>query len=364
MPCEARWQRVGRNPTVGQGTYDQDSNAAYQCAIMWCITGDIAYANKAKEIINAWSATLKSITGRDAVLMAGLGPFKMVNAAEILRYTDAGWSEAEIQQTERHFKEVVYPVVKDFALFANGNWDTAAIKTVMAIGVFCNDREIFERGLRYYVHGGGNGRLTYYIINEAGQCQESGTGHAAHAARPGPPGRLLRDRLEPGPGPLRLCRTTACSRASSTRPSTTSAARSPSSRPWTGPGKYHHTQIAARGAFRPVFEQIYNHYVNRAGLAAPFTQQAAERIRPEGPAQGADHPGFGTLLFTRTAATEQPSVTLPAAPGAIVGQGSASQIRLTWVAAVGATGYTVKRATDQRRSLYDHRDGGQFHDLH
>ena len=48
------------------------TRAAYQCAVMWCITGDIAYANKSKEIINAWSSTLKSITGRDAVLMAGL----------------------------------------------------------------------------------------------------------------------------------------------------------------------------------------------------------------------------------------------------------------------------------------------------
>src|ERR1035438_843132 len=165
---------VGRNPTVGQDVYDSDANAAYQCAVMWCITGDIAYANKSEEIINAWSATLKAITGRDAVLMAGLGPFKMVNAAEILRYTDAGWSPAEIQQTEKHFREVIYPVIKDFAPFANGNWDTAAIKTMMAIGVFCNDRAMFERALFYYVNGVGDGRLTHYIINETGQCQESG----------------------------------------------------------------------------------------------------------------------------------------------------------------------------------------------
>jgi Alginate lyase len=165
---------VGRNPTVGQSDYDSDANAAYQCAIMWCITGDIAYANKSKEIINSWSARLKSITGRDAVLMAGLGPFKMVNAAEILRHTDAGWSPAEIQQTEMHFREVIYPVIKDFAPFANGNWDTAATKTMMAIGVFCNDRAMFERALNYYVNGEGDGRLAHYVINEAGQCQESG----------------------------------------------------------------------------------------------------------------------------------------------------------------------------------------------
>jgi hypothetical protein len=165
---------VGRNPTVGAGDYDSDANAAYQCALMWAITGDIAYANKARQIVNAWSATQESITGKDAVLMAGLGPFKMVNAAEILRYTDSGWPAAEVERTEKHFREVIYPVISDFAPFANGNWDTAAIKTMLAIGVFCEDRTIFERALRYYVNGAGNGRLTHYVINETGQCQESG----------------------------------------------------------------------------------------------------------------------------------------------------------------------------------------------
>jgi len=337
-------EMVGRNPTVGQSTYDQDSSAAYQCAIMWCITGDVAYANKARAIINAWSATLKSITGRDAVLMAGLGPFKMVNAAEIIRYTQAGWSEAEIQQAERHFKEVVYPVVKDFALFANGNWDTAAIKTVMAIGVFCNDRAIFERGLRYYVNGGGDGRLTYYIINETGQCQESG--------RDMPHTQLglahLGDCCEIAWNQGLDLYTYANNRLLKGFEYTAEynlGGEVPFVETLDRTGKYHHTRIAARGGFRPVFEQIYNHYVNRVGIPAPFTQQAAERIRPEGPAQGADHPGFGTLLFTRTPTAGKTAVIIPAAPGAIVAEGSATQIRVTWVAAVGAISYTAKRAT-------------------
>ncbi len=66
-------------------------------------------------------------------------------------------------------------------------------------------------------------------------------------------------------------------------------------------GKYHQTSISAtsRGAFRPIFEMVYNHYVNRRGVSCPFTQQVAERIRPEGAAFQADHPGFGTLFFTK-----------------------------------------------------------------
>jgi hypothetical protein len=173
---------VGRsvNGAGGQGVYDNDATAAYHFALLWAITGDRAFADRAKEILNAWSSTLRLVNGRDGVLMGGLGPFKMANAAEIMRHTNSGWSEAEAQQAERCFKHAVYPTIKDFALFANGNWDTAAMKTVIAIGVYCDDRAIFESGMRYYVAGAGNGCLTNYIINEQGQCQESGR-DAAHS---------------------------------------------------------------------------------------------------------------------------------------------------------------------------------------
>ena len=65
-------------------------------------------------------------------------------------------------------------------------------------------------------------------------------------------------------------------------------------------GKYRFKRVSAlgRGALLPIYEMVWNHYHHRRGLDAPFTGQAAAKIRPEGPAFGADHPGFGTLLFT------------------------------------------------------------------
>jgi hypothetical protein len=41
----------------------------------------------------------------------------------------------------------------------------------------------------------------------------------------------------------------------------------------------------------------YHHYVKRAGRSAPYTEQVAARLRPEGAPVQCDHPGFGTLLF-------------------------------------------------------------------
>jgi len=340
------FEEIGRNPTAHFGEFDTDANAAYQCALMWTITGDKAYAEKSKQIVNGWSATLKTVSGADAVLMAGLGPFKLVNAAEILRYTDSGWSDADIAQCERMFKTAIYPTLKDFALFANGNWDTAAVKTVMAIGVFCNDRPMFERALQYYVHGAGDGRLTHYIY-ETGQCQESGRdqGHTqlglAHlgdcceiAWNQGLDLYAYNDnRLLTG------FEYTAKYNLDGDAPFEPDLDQT---------GKYAHEAISAqgRGKLRPIYEQIYNHYVHRKGMAAPYTQQAAEKIRPEGAAQGADHPGFGTLLYTRTADAKQDKVlSPPATPAGLITYGYQHAINLSWVASVGAASYIVKRAT-------------------
>lgn len=338
---------VARSPNIRFSEYDSDANAAYQCAIMWCITGDPAYAEKSKEIIRAWSGKLEVISGVDAILMAGLGPFKMVNAAELIRHTDAGWEDADIVQSERHFREVVYPVIRDFAPFANGNWDTAAMKTMMAIAIYCDDRVMLERALRYYVNGHGDGRLTHYIINDSGQCQESGRdqGHTqlglAH----------LGDCCEiawnqdldlyayAGNRLLKGFEYTAKYNLGETVPFVETLDRT---------GKYHHSAISekGRGSLRAVFEQIHNHYGKRAGLSAPFTARAAEAIRPEGAGTpSADHVGFGTLLFTQVAAGESiggPST--PAAPAGLIGSGSGEEIEITWIAAAGANYYTVKRA--------------------
>jgi len=339
-------EMVGRNPTVGQGIYDADANAAYQNALMWALTGQQLYADKAIEIVNAWSSTLKSITGRDAVLMAGLGPFKMVNAAEILRYTHSGWPAADIEKTENHFSEVIYPVIKDFAPFANGNWDSAAMKTMMAIGIFCNDRSMFERALHYYINGAGDGSLVNYIINETGQCQESGRDQShtqlgiAHlgdcAEMAWHQGLNLYayadNRL------LKGFEYTAKFNLGQDVPYVPAMDMT---------GKYWHEQISVegRGRLRAVYEQIYNHYVKRMGLAAPYTLAAAEKVRPEQQGlPGADHVGFGTLLYSRTAGSDDIN-TIPVAPAGLLAQTSSiNGNTISWVACRGANYYALKRS--------------------
>lgn len=340
---------VGRNPGVGNTAYDSDANAAYQNAIMWAVTADERYARKAVEIIDSWTNTLQKVTGRDAVLMAGLGPFKMVNAAEIMRYTYPAWTEAAAKRTEQHFLKVIYPVVAEFAPFANGNWDGAALKTVMAIGIYCNNRGIFERAIRYYVNGWGNGSLTNYIINDQGQVQETGRDQAHSQLGIG----MLAECSEMAWHQGLDLYSYAGNRLLKGFEYTARYNLGDNGIPYTPAidrtGKYLHQRPSeiARGNLRAVYEQVYNHYVKRMGLNAPYIARAAEKLRPEGPGNpGADHPGYGTLLYTidSPAAQQVPAPITTLSPAGLQLEAKPGNNLLSWVRMRGATAYKVKRA--------------------
>jgi hypothetical protein len=61
-----------------------------------------------------------------------------------------------------------------------------------------------------------------------------------------------------------------------------------------------HTEISPvnREQRRPIYEMVLNHYAGRRGVDAPFVRELAEQMRPEG--FHGDHPGFGTILHTRS----------------------------------------------------------------
>ena len=275
-----------------------DGNAAYQNALMWCITGNEAHARKAVEILNAWSKTLRKMDGRDVQLSAGLNGFKFVNAAELMRHTYSAWKKEDVARFERMLREVVLPPIKDFATFANGNWDAACLATIMSIGVFCDDHVLFARAVDYYRHGPGNGRLTHYI-SETGQCQESGRDQQHTQLGLG----LLAEACEIAwhqgidlyaESENRLLKGfeyTAQYNLGHDVPFVPDVDTT---------GKYKHRKISTEGRsiLRPIYEMVWNHYHIRRGLPTPFTGQAAAKLRPEGAAWTGDHPGFGTLLFT------------------------------------------------------------------
>ena len=293
---------TGRKPSVKKAEHESDANAAYQNAMMWAITGEQAHADKAIEIINAWSYKLKVISGRDAILAAGISGLKFAAAAEILRHTDAGWSEKDIAQAESMLTNVYYPVVKNMADFANGNWALGALQTVMAISVFTDDQAMFDRAVNWFKNGKDNARLTNYVINAAGQCQESGRDQQ-HTMLGLAYLSVVAEMAWNQGIDLYGAKDNRILAGFEYTASYNLGNNVPFEETTDTTGKYHHTKISSdgRGDFsnRPIFEMVYNHFKNRRGMDCPFTEEVVKKTRPEGPGFLGDHIGFGTILFTR-----------------------------------------------------------------
>jgi len=347
----------GRQPDIRKAQAEDDANAAYQNALMWAITGNRDHANKCIQIINAWCSTLKRVSGIDGVLASGLQGFKFANAAEILRYTDSGWSDSDAKLCEKWLMDVWYPVIQDYALFANANWDAAALRTIMAIAVFCNDRVLFESTVRYAVNGAGNGRITHTIVYPTGQTQETtrqqgyvqlGLGLLSSAAEVAWNQGVDLYRWEDN-RILGGFEYTAQYGLGEDVPYQHYLDRTGKYGYGGRHNNYNTISPKHRGSFYPIYEQCLNHYVNRRGLRAPYITRVVEQIRPEG--GNRDHAGYGTVTHWRPILKPSKATRPPACPAGLVARTTNKGIRLTWVRSVepvsgtDARSYTVKRAT-------------------
>ena len=178
-------------PNIGGDELSKGADLAYNCALLWYITDEKAYAQKAIEILNVWSSVLWDFDYNDAKLLAGWTGHRLCNAAEILCYTKAGWQSKDIDSFNEMLMIVYYPLMRFYFPQANGNWDGAIIHSILAIAVFTDNQEMFDNAVDHFLHGPVNGSIFKYIY-PSGQCQESmrdqahvqlGLGEFAGAAR-------------------------------------------------------------------------------------------------------------------------------------------------------------------------------------
>ncbi|MFG2551388.1 alginate lyase family protein [Streptomyces sp. NPDC048581] len=337
----------GRGPANFQNQAPADAAAAYQNALMWCVTGNRAHADKARDILNAWSASLTMVTGADGPLGAGLQAFKFVNAAELLRHSGYdGWAQKDIARCERSFLDVWYPAISGYMLYANGNWDLTAIQSILAIGVFCEERTLFEDALRFVAAGSGNGSVPGRVVTDAGQGQESGRDQGHEQLAVGLMGDAAQVAWNQGvdlwgfDGNRILANAEYAARYNlgGVVPFTPDLDRT---------GKYIKTAVSekVRGNLPPVYEMYYAHYAGVRGLDAPYTKAAVFRGTGgtrfvEG--SNDDLPSFGTFTY---AGTKAPSPTVPTAPAGVTALGDSDAVTVAWLPSAWATTYTVRRAS-------------------
>ncbi|GHH80886.1 alginate lyase family protein [Streptomyces capitiformicae] len=344
----------GRGPTNFQNQAVADSAAAYQNALMWCVTGDRAHADKARDILNVWARSLTAITGADGPLGAGLQAFKFVNAAELLRHTGYdGWTAHDITRCERSFLDVWYPAVSGYMLYANGNWDLTAIQTILAIGVFCEEPTLFEDALRFTAAGAGNGSVRGRIVTAGGQGQESGRDQGHEQLAVGLMGDAAQVAWNQGvdlwgyDGNRILANAEYAARYNlgGDVPFTPDLDRT---------GKYIKTTVSAkvRGNLPPIYEMYYAHYAGVRGLDTPYTKAAV--FRGTGGARvvegsNDDLPSFGTFAY---AGAKAPAPTAPTAPAGVTAVGEDKAVTIAWLPSAWAGEYTVRRA-DRPEGPYD-----------
>lgn len=102
-----------------------DALAAYTMSLAWYITGLPKYAQKAISYMNAWANTIKAHTNSNAPLQTGWAGASWARAAEIIRYTNAGWSSADITKFEDMLRNVYLPKLI-VGSSSNGNWELGA----------------------------------------------------------------------------------------------------------------------------------------------------------------------------------------------------------------------------------------------
>ncbi|MDR6555253.1 alginate lyase family protein [Paenibacillus qinlingensis] len=82
---------------AGKLPMEIDAKAAYSTALAYRYTGNTAYANKARDLINSWATTNTNITGSDAPLVTAYLAVGLIKAAEIIKGY-SGWSSTDQNQ--------------------------------------------------------------------------------------------------------------------------------------------------------------------------------------------------------------------------------------------------------------------------
>lgn len=296
-----------------------DIHAAYQNALRWKVSGDTAHADTARDILNAWAHTLTKVDGTaDRFLAAGIYGYQFANAAEILR----GYPGFDLAACQRMLQTVFYPVNSDFLARHNGavidhywaNWDLCNVASVLAIGILGDDQAKIDEAVSYFKSGAGNGSIEHAVQflqpGGLGQWQESGRDQGHSTLGIGLAGTICEMAWNQGIDLygyddnrfLKGCEYVAKYNLGEDVPFTayTKQAGEPGSQPVTA------VSPGSRGNTRPIWELVYNHYVHRRGLAAPYTTRYAAKVRAEGGggdygpnSGGFDQLGFGTLTFSR-----------------------------------------------------------------
>ncbi len=340
----------------------RDSHRAYQAALRYHGSGDPIYANKAILIMNTWASTHTAWEGNSNVqLRAGLYGYAFACAAELMRGY-GGWAPADFTAFQQYMRTQFYPINSAFLNRTDthywANWTLANMCSLIAIGVLCDDQAIFDEALNHFYHAahtGGIENAVFHVHPDGlGQWQESGRDQGHAQMGPQLIGTFCEIAWNQGHdlyGYLNnrvLAGVEYISKFNTGHAVPFAAYANSDYATWPHVYRFYQKQVAGPGGVggRPGWDLIYNHYVNRKGIAAPYTAKFAAVTRPEGGGSnyGGNSGGFDGLGFTTLTHSLDP-IESPAVPNTLLPYVQGRRLTLSWAGSAHAQSYNVKRST-------------------
>lgn len=176
----------------------QNMSSAYSKAVYWKLTDDTKAADEAVALLNSWAKNCKGVTGDpNKYLCLEEAGYDFASVAELMRDYQ-GWKADDQLAFKKWLQAVFVPDLLDFldnhdtaaskvagATHYWSNWDLMAMRALMAIGIYCDRPDLYNKVIHYVSYGIGNGNF-YRFINyihpaitgeddiDLGQTQESG----------------------------------------------------------------------------------------------------------------------------------------------------------------------------------------------
>lgn len=302
----------------------EDVAKAYQNALRWHLEDNEQCGKTACNILNAWSSTLKTVTGNaDRYLASGIYGYQLANAAELMREHP----DFNVEAMQEMLLNVFYKPLTERFLISNefgrdhndayitnywANWDLCNMAATVAIGIFCDRRDIYDIGIEYFKNGRGNGSIYNAIPHlydgSVAQWQESGRDQGHSNLGIGLMAAVCEMAWNQGDDLYSWGQNRFMHAAEYVAGYNIGLEMPFELYEWGtgGKGEYASQSVisnATRGEMRPIWSLVYNHYVNRMGYEMPNVKAITEKMGTEGGPGGHastfDQTGFGTLLYTR-----------------------------------------------------------------
>ncbi|MFS2018942.1 alginate lyase family protein, partial [Massilia sp. CT11-108] len=299
---------VSRAPDVNLWPWRSDMMAIWNLSRMWYFTGNKDYAKKAHDILMQWATVQTEFAGRESMLDLGDYAYMFVGGADILRGTWPDWTEADTATVKAYFTNVLIPASNPYGenMFGAANKGALALNALGLMAIFNDDTELLDRvvaqtrtlahiGLRssndigmlgdsLRDQGHAHGQLKSLVMLAEALWKQGIDVYSDFDNRLLAAGEYFArvNELEPTPF-LPFGTTDAYYTADNTN------------RGWNG-----------WGGGNIVLNQIYNAYVNRKGMQAPFIAQRRQWMPVDS----------GSFVFLKdvdtSTATPPPALSIPA----------------------------------------------------